>query len=160
GTLLLLRAPARQTLALGVLTTAAVVLLVDPRTPERWTIWSPYQKLSVVPASTNIGGERVPFGYNISSNSAGYMLIVNYTQAFMSQYPSAYPPQDIPYDHYNIPYRFAGSVDNVLIVGSGAGNDVAAGVRNGAGRITAVDIDPRIIDIGRELHPESPYSNE
>src|SRR2546426_8838671 len=38
------------------------------------------------------------------------------------------------------------------------GNDVAA-LRNGAGRITAVEIDPLILKLGRERHFERPYSS-
>ena len=46
----------------------------------------------------------------------------------------------------------------MLILGSGMGNDVAA-LRNGAGRITAVEIDPLILKLGRERHFERPYSS-
>ena len=39
------------------------------------------------------------------------------------------------------------------------GTDVAAAPRNGAGRITAVEIDPLVIRLGRQLHPEHPYDS-
>ncbi|MFO0823329.1 MAG: methyltransferase domain-containing protein [Gemmataceae bacterium] len=48
---------------------------------------------------------------------------------------------------------------SVLLVGAGSRNDVAGALRNGAESVTAVEIDPVIIDIGRQLHPEKPYSN-
>jgi hypothetical protein len=44
-------------------------------------------------------------------------------------------------------------------VGAGTGNDVAAAVRSGAAQIDAVEIDPAIQAIGREVHPEKPYSS-
>jgi len=47
----------------------------------------------------------------------------------------------------------------VLILGSGLGNDVAAALRNGAGYVTAVEIDPLILQIGERLHFEKPYSS-
>lgn len=39
------------------------------------------------------------------------------------------------------------------------GNDVAAALRNGAGRVVAVEIDPLILKLGRGLHFEKPYSS-
>jgi len=45
----------------------------------------------------------------------------------------------------------------VLIVGAGSGNDAAGALRNGAGEVVAIEIDPAIIDIGRRLHPARPY---
>ena len=39
------------------------------------------------------------------------------------------------------------------------GNDVAAALRNGAGKVTAVEIDPLIIQLGKRLHPEKPYAD-
>jgi SAM-dependent methyltransferase len=61
-------------------------------------------------------------------------------------------------DHYDLPYRFGPTEARVLVVGSGTGNDVAAAVRNGAGSIQAVEIDPAILRLGRELHPAAPYA--
>ena len=39
------------------------------------------------------------------------------------------------------------------------GNDVSAAIRNGAKSITAVEIDPVILDLGKQYHPEQPYQN-
>ena len=39
------------------------------------------------------------------------------------------------------------------------GNDVAAALRNSAGRVVAVEIDPLILKLGRELHFEHPYQD-
>jgi len=39
------------------------------------------------------------------------------------------------------------------------GNDVAAALRNGAERVEAVEIDPLILRLGRELHFEHPYQS-
>lgn len=59
--------------------------------------------------------------------------------------------------YYNLPYNFKPQPAHVLVVGSGTGNDVAAAVRNGAGEIDAVEIDPVILKIGRKMHQEAPY---
>jgi hypothetical protein len=49
--------------------------------------------------------------------------------------------------------------DNVLIVGAGSGSDVAVALSRGAKHVDAVEIDPVIQQIGRERHPEQPYSD-
>jgi spermidine synthase len=61
------------------------------------------------------------------------------------------------YTHFALPYYFKREPGRVLIVGSGAGNDVAAAVGHGAGEIDAVEIDPAILEFGKLLHPQSPY---
>ena len=45
----------------------------------------------------------------------------------------------------------------MLMVGAGSGNDAAGGLRHaGVAEVTAVDIDPVIIDLGRRYHPARP----
>jgi len=51
------------------------------------------------------------------------------------------------------------SIQNVAIVGSGAGNDVAAALRSGVEHIDAIEIDPGILMLGQLYHPERPYSD-
>lgn len=62
--------------------------------------------------------------------------------------------------YYEFPYRTFGAPDEMLVVGAGTGNDVAAALRMGAKRIDAVEIDPAILAIGQAAHPEKPYSDE
>ena len=73
--------------------------------------------------------------------------------------PEAHEDLHIAYRYYNLPYVFKPSPQDVLIVGAGTGNDVAAAVRSGAEHIDAVEIDPAILWLGHELHPESPYQS-
>jgi spermidine synthase len=61
--------------------------------------------------------------------------------------------------HYNLPYLLKPRPQGVLVVGAGTGNDVAAAVRNGAGHVDAVEIDPAIQQLGRMMHPEHPYQS-
>jgi hypothetical protein len=49
--------------------------------------------------------------------------------------------------------------DNVLIVGAGSGSDVAIALDRGASHVDAVEIDPRIQQIGIERHPDRPYQD-
>ena len=61
--------------------------------------------------------------------------------------------------YYNFPYKFMPAPHDVLIVGAGTGNDVAAALRNGAQHVDAVEIDPAILRYGKRLHPEHPYAD-
>jgi len=62
--------------------------------------------------------------------------------------------------YYELPYRIYGkSIQNVAIVGSGAGNDVAAALRSGVEHIDAIEIDPGILMLGQLYHPERPYND-
>jgi len=61
---------------------------------------------------------------------------------------------------YQWPYTvFGDTFDDVLILGAGSGTDVAAALRHGAKHVTAVDIDPVILRLGAERHPDKPYSD-
>ncbi len=62
---------------------------------------------------------------------------------------------------YFLPYARLRSnpLRNVLIIGAGGGSDVAIALANGAKHIDAVEIDPRIYQLGRELNIDRPYEN-
>jgi SAM-dependent methyltransferase len=47
----------------------------------------------------------------------------------------------------------------VLIVGAGSGTDVAMALANGAGHVDAVEIDPKIQQLGIDNHPDHPYQD-
>ncbi len=64
-------------------------------------------------------------------------------------------------EFYNLPYLVTNKkLENILIVGSGSGNDVAAANRFNIKKISAVEIDPVIAELGKKFHPEGPYDNE
>ncbi|MBI5641214.1 MAG: hypothetical protein HZA17_12400 [Nitrospirae bacterium] len=70
-------------------------------------------------------------------------------------------PEDVRGMHrvYDLPFVINNRRATALIVGAGTGNDVAEAIRQGYGRIHSVDIDPEIIELGRQLHPERPYED-
>jgi SAM-dependent methyltransferase len=85
------------------------------------------------------------------------MIIANNTAEYLARHPEiAVQQQSSPYD---APYRFATHAGRVLVVGAGAGNDVAAALRHGAEHVDAVEIDPVIFSIGQRIHPDQPYSS-
>jgi SAM-dependent methyltransferase len=62
-------------------------------------------------------------------------------------------------DLYDLPFVVNTRRGSALIVGAGTGNDVQAALRHGYATVTSVDIDARIIALGRERHPEKPYAH-
>ncbi len=60
---------------------------------------------------------------------------------------------------YLYPYTYAGLRDDVLVIGAGTGNDVAVALAQGARRVDAVEIDPALMQIGIDRHPDRPYSD-
>ncbi len=129
----------------------------------REEIWSPYQKLEIVPLDVREDSTTIRVGYVIDVNSVPYQQAVNLSYEFVNSNPRIYgfrSPELVKFDHYNLPYLFGKELDDVLIVGAGAGNDAAGALRNGAKHVDAVEIDPVIIKIGKKLHPEQPYSSE
>jgi len=147
--LILFAQPFSWRTALAACALLAITLLALSPESGKSVYWSPYQKLSV-----RDGGNQQ---YEIDVNNGAYMTIANVTPEYLAKFPqvgSAYQTSS-----YDSPFQFAKSVDRVLVIGSGAGNDIAAALRHGAARVDAVEIDPVISTLGARLHPEHPYSS-
>jgi SAM-dependent methyltransferase len=135
-------------------TTAALALIaigflyIGNRTGNQ-TLWSPYQKLTIL--------QHPNQNYTVEVNNSAYMTVGNVSPEFLDAHPDV--AKDIPLSSYDSPFRFAAKKDRVLVVGAGAGNDVAAALRSGALHVDAVEIDPTIQSIGARLHPEHPYQS-
>jgi len=106
--------------------------------------WSPYYKIHT--DDRLVGGTSLT---DISVNGVPHQ-IMRAAQTRLREEPQ-----------YGLPYqRAAGnSLDNVLIIGAGSGSDVAIALSKSAKHIDAVDIDPRIMDIGAEKNPDHPYDD-
>ncbi|MBI4342993.1 MAG: methyltransferase domain-containing protein [Candidatus Omnitrophica bacterium] len=124
---------------------ALLAVLGLPREGLR-VVWSPYHQLLVHPVPAGEGSGRVQ-----------HIIEVNHT--FYQNVEDTRRPAPVALSHYEVPYRIVPQPGRVLIVGAGSGNDVAAALRAGAGHVTAVEIDPAIAALGRELHPEHPYDS-
>jgi spermidine synthase len=132
-----------------------LALVTIPTTDHSKTYWSPYQKLSIQPVFDS--GEII--SYELNTNDSWYQHIVNLSPEFIVRHPALLDGQPIEWNSYNLPYRFSPQPKSVLVLGAGTGNDVAAALRNGARHVTAVEIDPLIVDLGRRLHFEKPYDS-
>jgi spermidine synthase len=146
-------ARARKVVALTF--AACVVLLLFPDHRNSTTYWSPYQKLSIRPMYVNGQLEQ----YFLWTNESIYQSILNLSPEFVRQHGDAFRAHPVNQNSYNMPYRFYPAPERVLVLGAGMGNDVAAALRNGAGRVEAVEIDPLILRLGRDLHFEHPYQS-
>ena len=62
--------------------------------------------------------------------------------------------------YFELPYATAEPLEDVLIIGAGIGNDIAAVKKYNPGLVDAVEIDPAIPDIGRNSHPEYPIPDD
>ena len=61
---------------------------------------------------------------------------------------------------YGFPYRYTRAApNNVLVVGAGTGDDVAIALRLGAQHVDAVEIDPRIHEIGVHRNPDKAFQD-
>ena len=122
--------------AVGV---GAVVVLLGARVGRRPFQWSPYYKIRT---ETAAGGN-----VRIDVNNTPLQTTASVEQI----------SKDSPF--YLYPYTYAGARGEVLVVGAGTGNDVAVALSKGARRVDAVEIDPALVQIGRDRHPDRPYSD-
>jgi spermidine synthase len=138
----------------ALLLVTVLVLVLGQRSTEsagNSVFWSPYQKLTIKPQPKD-------GGYTLLVNNTGYMSMYNTSPEFKRKHLDF--ANNISESSYDAPFRFLPATKNVLIVGSGAGNDVSAALRNGASHVDAVEIDPMIYKLGKQLHPDRPYDSD
>ena len=138
----------------GVLVALLSVLIVSvvlafPSHVNRFDVFSPYQILTLV-----LNRDFKPV---LETSNAYYQSILDLSPQAVAKEKEALLGWA---NFYNLPYRFKSEPHDVLVVGSGTGNDVAAALRNHAGKIDAVEIDPAILEFGKTLHPEFPYQSK
>src|SRR6185503_9666611 len=128
---------------------AGLVVLAWPVNPLWARVYSPYQLLEI---------GRQPEGL-LLIRAAGtyYQRVHDFSLANRNVEGSPWLRSTRGY--YDLPYRVVGAPARVAIVGAGTGNDVAAALRNGAGAVDAIEIDPAILLAGRDGHPEKPYQD-
>jgi hypothetical protein len=142
--------------ALSVL--AAIVAIAAAAISVDGARFSPYNRIDLERGVESFMGE--PAG-----KSPEWVLSVNrdYHQRMLDLRPAASNPnpwRDYIRQIYELPFGFAtGEQRSAIVVGAGTGNDVAAALRSGFTRVVSIDIDPVILQLGAELHPEHPYSD-
>jgi SAM-dependent methyltransferase len=133
------------------------LLVVVTARPMPDTFWSPYYRVSLYTYSLMPGWPH-PTAYHIDVNHDYHQKMVDLSPAFIERFPDIEPNRSaLP--TYDLPYRLVKDPGDVLVVGAGTGNDVAAALRHGARHVDAVEIDPVIAKLGRKYHPEHPYDS-
>ncbi len=111
-------------------------------------LWSPYYKVEVAPYSDP---ENRDLGYKIIVDNLRIQDALDFGPELLRSPLRAWVP------YYLLPYQIT-EPEKVLILGAGAGNEVAVARMSGAQEIHAVEIDPIIAGFGYALHPETPYA--
>ena len=153
-------------MAWGAIACALYVVLARGKRPARWSrvacsvvvvgmllmetmapgvSWSPYYKVT----TEDVGTADVGF-LLIKANGVPHQLMAP-AQWKLEQGERIYAT---PY--LRLPDNALG---DVLVVGAGSGSDVAIALREGARHVDAVDIDPRILEIGPSATSTSPTHN-
>jgi len=121
--------------------------------------WSPYYRIDVKPVeAAGAAGATVRWGYTLDVNYDFHQFAVDLSPGFARTHGALFPLAVDDSESYALPYQIV-RPRSVLVVGAGAGNDIATALRLGAERIDAVEIDPVISRIGRDIHPERPYDS-
>jgi len=143
GLYLLLAVPGRRLVTVAWALPLVLGLARETMTPG--VSWSPYYKVT----TEEISGKGPGF-LRISANGVPHQLMA----------PAKWKIEQAE-RIYATPYLRlpANSKHDVLIVGAGSGSDVAIALLEGAGRVDAVDIDPRILQIGAERNIDRPYAD-
>jgi SAM-dependent methyltransferase len=116
---------------------AAIVAILAVESFGAGQSWSPYYKITAErdegSGTTIVSVNGVPHQFHQTADAAPGRVV----------YDVARPP----------------NLGRVLVIGAGGGNDVAVALARGAEHVDAVEIDPRIHDLGKSRHPERPYQD-
>jgi spermidine synthase len=102
------------------------------------SFWSPYYRIQVYP--NQIGG------YIVNVNDIDHQE----TMPYLNKETFYFRAYDLLGQR---PFK------RVLVLGAGTGSDVSIALHNGAEHVDAVEIDPRIYQLGQTLHPDRPYAD-
>jgi Spermine/spermidine synthase domain len=140
-----------------------VISLIAIGISDPKTIWSPYNRLDLSVEEFAQGAKKIKWGYQLTVQHIFYQMGVDLSEPFIMKTISTFPELegviDTYAEGYNIPYTLIPPGSNILVVGSGMGNDVAAALRANMGKVVAVEIDPVILQLGQKYHPERPYDD-
>jgi spermidine synthase len=144
--LFLVLLPRRLVAVPAVVALLLLVFALERESQPAWTdpvslSWSPYYKIHVERTAADV--------YDVEVNGIPHQVVSSV--AFRRR---AEPVYFVPYQ------RLGGrSPGNVLIVGAGTGTDVAIALARHARHVDAVEIDPRLYELGRELQPNRAYQD-
>ena len=129
---------------------AGLAFLVFARSPLP-SQWSPYYFVQHHPT---------PAGLSVFVNSSFHQFAFDFT----TEDEASRQTQAAVLAKWRRPYQLFREIhgrrpESVLVLGAGTGNDVAVALGEGVSRVVAVEIDPVILEIGRELNASAPYDD-
>jgi SAM-dependent methyltransferase len=137
--------PRRRAAVPAVLALAVFLAVLGRESLDAWThplatSWSPYYKIQV--------DKRSPGHFDVSVNGIPHQVISTIAERKRTE-PLYYTPYQ----------RIGRKPGDVLIVGAGTGTDVAIALAQGARHVDAVEIDPRLYALGKQLQPNRAYQD-
>ena len=141
---LALLAGRRTVLVLTAVASAGLVLVLLVESSTAGVSWSPYYKVTTEDAVAPDGTTSVLIRVNGVPHQAVRSAALRLAEE---------PQYGLPYERLTAP------LGRVLVVGAGSGSDVAIALARGARHVDAVEIDPRILQIGQQRHPDRPYDD-
>lgn len=146
--------PADRLFGINVILLLGLVGMIAASDYAYVNIWSPYYRLNLIQSERDqiqpVGAKRsgeLGTAYTLLANGIGHQ---KFTTIERSE-----PFYQLPYTLFKEKPVY----QSALVVGSGGGNDVAIALDHGVQQVDAVEIDPRIIDLGKNYHPENPYAD-
>jgi spermidine synthase len=127
--------PTVRVVTVAALVAVVVILGFESAASDTW--WSPYYKIEKTDDSNG--------GYTVKVNEVPHQASI--------------PVKDNPLYGSNYAQASNAEPGDVLIIGAGGGNDVAAALQNGADHVDAVEIDRKLYEIGKAGHPDRPYDD-
>jgi SAM-dependent methyltransferase len=129
----------------------AVLAIVAVQAVASGDIWSPYYRVTLTDADSNrmlAPGVLHGPARGLFVNGIPHHAIQGHEEALAG-------------DLHGQIYRWFPdrTFDRVLIIGAGTGTDTALALARGAKHVDAVEIDPVIVRLGIEFHPDRPYQD-
>lgn len=131
----------RSIRALHVVALAALVVVLGHESLVPGNSWSPYYKVTLLDAAPGVKLLNV--------NGIPHQVVESIARRKRTEPVYFYPYKRVRSN----PLR------DVLIIGAGNGGDVAIALAAGAKHVDAVEIDPRIYQIGRTMNPNHAYQD-
>jgi SAM-dependent methyltransferase len=123
---------------------ATVAMFTYPLVHDKGVFWSPYYQVSTFQQDDGNGGTE----WQVYVNGIPHQRLTT----------AATRLKEEPF--YDEPYRRVPRVPkHVLIVGAGTGTDVAIALSHGVQHVDAVEIDPSLLEFGREHDPDHAYQD-
>jgi spermidine synthase len=151
GLLFLFIAGKQQNLVISFLCLGLIIYLVQNLYQKDHEIWSSYYKIN----HYKVNDLKKPTMTSINVNGSLHQYMINFSPPISAQREDILEIKQA----YQLPYRLVKSWEDVLILGSGSGNDVHLVLEQGATNVDAVEIDRAIWKLGKDLNFHKPYDD-